>query len=479
MERIDSGNPGLDAILGGGYVANSTNLIMGMPGTGKTVLAQSILFHAATPERPALFLSTVSEPLDRMLRYVQQFEFFDPDKVGGSLLYEDLSETLRSRDLAASVHHIVDLIKELRPALLVIDSFKALHSFSSSPQEFRTVLSVLTAVLSSLAITSFWVGEYGADEVAVLPEFAVADSVVELVLKKTGTGDVRYLRVTKLRGSTYAGGEHAFRIGAGGLRLFPRLVTPEEPVSYELAALRSSTGVEALDEMLSDGLWKGSSTIVFGPPGSGKTLLGLHFVFRGIERGEKGLIATMQENPTQLQRIVHGFGWDLQEAIDSGMLTLLYRSPVGAYIDEIVAQVSETAVRGGVQRVLIDSVTDLAASSDEDRFRDFMYSLTQLLAVNGISALLTHETNDLFSTTVYSRYGISHMSDNVVLLSYVRRRAEIARAIAVIKTRASDHDSHTREFVITPRGITVGETFDWPAQDGGTKAGTRRKAGQA
>jgi circadian clock protein KaiC len=466
MERIASGNPALDRILGGGYVANSTNLIMGMPGTGKTVLAQSVLFHTATPERPALFLSTVSEPLDRMLRYVQKFEFFDPDKVGEALLYEDLSETLRSGDLESAVRHIIELIKELRPALLVIDSFKALHSFSSSTNEFRTVLSILTAVLSSLAITSFWVGEYGADEIAVLPEFAVADSIVELVLSKTGTGDVRYLRVTKLRGSAYSVGEHAFRIGTGGLQLFPRLVTPEEPISYELAGSRASTGVEALDAMLSDGLWKGSSTIVFGPPGSGKTLLGLHFIFRGIERGEKGLIATMQENPTQLQRIVQGFGWDLQEAIDSGMLTLMYRSPVGTYIDEIVGQVSETALSEGSQRVLIDSVNDLAAATDEDRFRDFMYSLTQFLAVNGISALLTHETSDLFSTTVYSRYGISHMSDNVVLLSYVRRHADIRRAIAVIKTRASDHDSRTREFLITPEGIAVGETFDWSAEEG-------------
>lgn len=215
MERVDSGNPALDRVLGGGYVCHSTNLIMGMPGTGKTVLAQSIIFHAATPERPALFLSTVSEPLDRMLRYVQRFEYFDPEMIGSAVVYEDLSETLRRGDLQAAVDHVVALIKEHQPGFLVIDSFKALHSFSTSAHEFRTALSVLSSVLSSLAITSFWVGEYSSDEITELPEFAVADSVVELVLKKTGTGDVRYLRVTKQRGSGFAVGEHAFKIGRG------------------------------------------------------------------------------------------------------------------------------------------------------------------------------------------------------------------------------------------------------------------------
>jgi circadian clock protein KaiC len=459
MERIASGNEALDAILGGGFLANSTNLIMGMPGTGKTVLAQGIVFHVATPDKPALFISTVSEPLDRMLHHVQQFEFFDPTLISEAITYEDLSDTLRAEGLGAAIERTIALIKEHRPRLVVIDSFKALHSVAGSEKEFRANLSVLTSVLTSLAITSFLVGEYATEEIHALPEFAVVDSIVELVLKKTGTGDVRYLRVTKLRASSFAGGEHAFRIGNAGLELFPRLTTPEAPISYELARARSSTGVEALDTMLSDGLWAGSSTIVFGPPGSGKTLLGLHFIFKGIERGEKGLIATMQENPTQLQRIVGGFGWDLEEAIASGMLDLMYVSPVGIYIDEFVSRVAQLASAKGSRRILVDSINDLQVSADENRFRDFMYSFTQQLAVSGVSAFMTHEIGDLFSTTVLSRYGISHMSDNVLLLNYVREGSQIKRAIAVIKTRASAHDPEIRQFTIDSTGIVVGNAF--------------------
>ena len=466
MKRIASGNEALDIILGGGFPANSTNLIMGMPGTGKTVLAESIAFHNATADRPALFISTVSEPLDRMLRYVQQFSFFDADKVGEALVYEEVSDKLRGEGMDAAMGHIVALVKEYRPGILVIDSFKALHAFSASASEFRSSLSTLASVLTSLAVTTFLVGEYGQDEIAVKPEFAVADGIVELVLTQARAGDVRYLRVRKVRGSDFAGGEHAFRIGPDGLELFPRLVSPTEPVSYELAVARSVTGVEALDAMLADGVWKGSSTIVFGPPGSGKTLLGLHFVFKGIERGEKGLIATMQENPTQLQRIVAGFGWDLQAAIDSGMLTLMYVSPVGLLIDEFVTRVSRTALAEGVQRVLVDSVNDLQVVADEERFRDFMYAFTQHLAVNGISVVMTNELADIFSTTVLSTYGVSHMSDNVLLLGYVRADSEIKRAISVIKTRASEHDAAIRQFVIAAEGLRIGRAFPpsvlWP-----------------
>ena len=328
MRRIESGNEALDQILGGGFPVNSTNLLMGMPGTGKTVLAQSIAFHNASAARPVLYISTVSEPLDRMLRYVQEFDYFDAAQIGEAIIYQELSEPLRTRGLVAAVDELVTLIKRYRPSFLVIDSFKALHSFTDSEQEFRASLAVLTSVLSSLAITSFWVGEYGPDEVPNLPEFAVTDSVVELVLDRIGVRDVRYLRVTKLRGSAFFGGQHAFRIGSAGIELFPRLITPDVPVDYELAVARSATGVPALDAMLSAGLWKGSSTLAFGPPGSGKTLLGLHFIFKGIEMGERGLIATMQENPTQLQRIAQGFGWDVQAAIASGMLILMYVSPV-------------------------------------------------------------------------------------------------------------------------------------------------------
>jgi circadian clock protein KaiC len=142
------------------------------------------------------------------------------------------------------------------------------------------------------------------------------------------------------------------------------------------------------------------------------------------------------------------------------MLTLMYISPVDIYIDEFVSRVSSRTLQEGAQRLLIDSVNDLQAASPSDgRFRDFMYAFTQAMAVNGVSTFMTHEIGDLFAATVLSRQGISHMSDNVLLLSYVRADAQIRRAISVIKTRASDHDPSIRQFSITSDGFVLREGF--------------------
>ena len=460
MDRISTGNDVLDSILDGGFPTNSINIIMGLPGTGKTILAEKVVFSNASKERPALYIATVSEPLDKMLRYLQEFDYFDAAIMGDAVIYEDMSEVLRSKGLNAFMDEIISLVKEHNPSFLVIDSFKALHAFSTAAGEFRSAISQLMNTLSSLAITSFLVGEYTSDEIASKPEFAIADGIVELVLQKVGVKDVRYLRVVKERGSQFRNGEHAFKIDRSGLVVFQRLVTPSDAVSYELVHKRDKTGVAVFDEMVADGFWQGASTIVFGPPGSGKTLLGLHFIFKGIEMGHKGLIATMEENPTQLHRIVSGFGWDMQKAVDDGMLELYYVSPVDIYIDEFVSTVSEMAFRSGAQRVMIDSLSDLVSSEpDVRRFRDFIYSLVQTMSTKGISTYMTHEMNNLFATSVTTEFGISHMSDNIVLIHYLRQQSEIKRAISIVKTRASMHDPRIRQFEITSEGFKIGDVF--------------------
>lgn len=474
MVRISSGSEALDSILGGGFPKNSINMIMGLPGTGKTILAEKIIFSNASAERPALYIGTVSEPLDKMLRYLQEFDYFDPSLIGDAVVYSDMSELLRTNGLNAFVEDVVELVKEHAPSFLVIDSFKALHAFSDSHRDFRQLLSKLATTLSSLAITTFLVGEYASDEISDLPEFAVADGIIELVLHKSGVKDARYLRVVKQRGSTFLNGEHAFKVTSSGLDVFPRFITPKATVSYDLSLERAKTGVEVLDTMVADGFWKGASTVAFGPPGSGKTLLGLHFLFQGIEMGEKALLATMQENPTQLARIVAGFGWDLQGAIDSGMLELHYVSPVDIYIDEFVSTVGRLAVENEASRVMIDSLNDLeAASPDSHRFRDFMYSFVQMMSLMGISTYMTSEVRNLFSTSVVTEFGISHMSDNVVLIHYVRQESEIKRAISVIKTRASHHDPHIRQFEIEPGGIRIGERFSDATDFGALSPGAK------
>ena len=428
-------------------------MIIGVPGSGKTILTEQYIFHNSTVERPALYLATVSEPFDKIIRYAQSLEFFDPDAVGTRVIYEDLGQALRDEGLSGVLSRVDQLIKEHHPGLVVIDSFKALHAFAADQGEFRRFLHDLAGRLTALAASSFWVGEYDPAESSEAPEFAVADAIIALGTTRISERQTRTLQIRKLRGSSFADGEHAYRITAAGLDVFPRLADPIERSDYALGTTRQSTGVEALDTLLADGYWPGSTTLVCGPSGVGKTLLGLHFIFQGAKAGQPGVIATLQENRIQLARIVEGFGWSL----DQPGVHLMARSPVDVYIDEWVYELLDLIEKTGARRVLIDSLADLYFTiGDPVRFREWMYSLTQRLVRAGVSLFTTLEVPELFEIVRVSEQGMSHLSDNVLLLQYIRRDSRIDRALTVLKTRASRHEPEVRSFEISREGIVLG-----------------------
>lgn len=454
-ERVSSGDDGLDQILGGGLPMNGINLIMGLPGSGKTILCQQFMFAGATEERPAVYLSTVSEPFEKIVRYAQALGFFARDAIGRSVYYEDLGRELTGASgLTAVTERIAALIKERRPGMIAIDSFKALGAFADDAQAFRRFLHDLAALLSAFPATCFWIGEYGEEETDTAPEFAVADAIISLARERVNERTVRLLEVTKLRGSDFSSGRHAYRLSKDGVTVFPRLADPITEASYRLGEERISSGIAPLDTMLAEGYAPGSSTLVVGPSGAGKTLMGLHFIFSGAASGEPGVIATLQENPIQLQRVARGFGWSL----DTERVTVMYRSPNDVYIDEWVYELLDLIESTGATRVMIDSLSDLQyASPDPVRLREFTYSLTQRLSRAGISPLMTSETPDLFHVGRLAEFGISHLSDNVILLQYVRADSRLLRTVTILKSRASAHDPESRVFEITPDGIVLGD----------------------
>jgi circadian clock protein KaiC len=449
--RLRSGNDRLDEVLGGGLPGNGISLITGLPGAGKTIVAQQYVFRNASQDRPAVYTSTVSEPLEKILRFGQTLDFFDTAAIGKSVFYEDLGGIVSHRGLPGVAEHLGAMLKQRHPGLIVIDSFKALHTFAEGPNGFRTFLHDLAALLTAVPASALWVGEYDETEIAAMPEFAVADAIVNLAAGRIGNREKRHLSVSKLRGSPFLSGLHTYRLDSQGIQVFPRLADSPLPAAYALGDGRVSSGITVLDEMIGDGYWPGASTLVTGPSGAGKTIMGLHFIVGGVRQGEPGVVATLQENPSQLRRMARGFGWSLE----GPSVELMYRSPVDIYIDQWVYELLEAVERTKARRVLVDSLMDLQlASPDEATFREFVYSLTQRFSRQGVNMLMTMETTGPLTTLSPSFTVISHLSDNLVILRHDLEQGSQRRSISVVKTRASKHAESVREFTIGPAGIT-------------------------
>jgi circadian clock protein KaiC len=454
-DRIATGCVGLDEILHGGIPSNTITVLMGAPGTGKTIMAEGLAFCNATEAKPALYLTTLSEPLEKFIFHGQSYNFFDPARVGKSVIYEDLGIRVRNAGVEKLAEIVTDMIGRYKPAFLFIDSFKALNELIDSAHARRTVIYDLASVLTAYDCTSFLIGEYSEAMTTDLPEFAIADVVLNLMKYSTNVREQRFLRVEKLRGSGSSPGLHAFLINEEGIQMYPRLVSPHLAPIYEPKVERVNSGIVGLDEMIEQGFWRGSTTLVAGPSGSGKTIMAVHFIREGVLRGEPGLYVGFQENSSQMARIMLNLGWNATELLGNGNFELMYQSPVEMQLDSVAAEVFQRVRTGKVRRIVIDALGDLErCSMDRQRFADFMYALTQWFAVENVTCMMTIEMRELFEVHHISDQQISNMSDNLVLLGFTPG-TEMKRTIRIIKTRGSSHDNRQHELEINDKGVVV------------------------
>jgi circadian clock protein KaiC len=462
IRQLPTGVPGLDEILGGGLPEYSFNIIAGAPGCGKTTLAHQIVFANANPKQPALYFTVLGEPAIKMLRYQQQFTFFDQSKMDGSIRFFNLSQLVLDNDLAAVLAEITKEVEASNARLVVVDSFRTVvrkASTNASEMELQGFVQRLALHLTSWQATTFLIGEYVEGELRDNPVFTVADGLFWLYQNIERNSIVRKMQIMKLRGQESVLGLHTFRITKDGLQSFPRTLALLGQSDHVKGRRRLSTGVRELDAMIGGGVPEGDSLLLAGPSGSGKSLLGTHFIAEGLRQNEPGIVAIFEEIPAEYAHRAATFGFDFDTPQKDGSLKIIYLRPLDLSVDETVHEIVNNVKKIGCKRLVIDSLVGfemaLAPGFRAD-FRESLYRMIAALTRLGVTIVTTVEVDDNFTSMNLSNFTVSFLADDILRLRYVSINGQLRKMLLAVKMRRSDHSIDMVEYQITSKGVVIG-----------------------
>jgi circadian clock protein KaiC len=462
IRQLHTGVRGLDEIICGGLPEFSFNIIAGAPGSGKTTLAHQIVFANATRQKPALYFTVLGEPAIKMLRYQQQYSFFDSSKVGKAVRFVNLSDVIMEKDLGGVFEEIIKEVQAANPTIVVVDSFRTVVRKGlggRSESELQAFIQRLALFLTSWEATTFLIGEYTEGELRDNPLFTVCDGLFWLTQLVQRNSVVRKLQVVKLRGQDSVPGLHTIRISGDGIQAFSRTLGLGKDSGKSLSKMhRLSTGIPELDKMLGGGILEGDSVLVSGPSGTGKSAIATHFLAEGLRNGETAIAAIFEERPQGYSARARSFGLNLETPQKAGRLEMLYLRPLDLSVDETMQEILDAVRRLGAKRLVIDSLVGfemaLAPGFRED-YRESLYRMIAALTGAGVTILTTVEIEDTFTSFEFSHYTISFLTDDIIRLRYMEIDGQLRKMMVVVKMRGGNHSKDIREYVITDKGVVV------------------------
>ncbi len=466
LNPIVSGVPGLDTVLGGGIPEYSLNLIAGEPGSGKTTLANQIVFANASPSYRALYFNALGEPPLKMLRYQQQYNFFDQDKIGNAVRFIDLSEQMTELDLGKVLDRIIREVETSKPRLVVMDSFssvvRAATLLKSGADQLQEFMQKLAIQMAAWRATTFLVGTFPDILGEKNSTFTLVDGIIRLTQDIQRSSVVRKLQVVKVRGQASLPGMHTFRITGDGIQVFPRMMQRPESDLRKSTTVRLKTGNLELDKMLGGGIPTGDSVLLAGPSGSGKTTLSAQFIVEGLKGNEHGIVVAFEEHPQDYLKHTTKLGVDMNKMIKQNKLGVIYLRPLDLSVDETLYDLRREVTRIKAKRVVIDSLSGFEialAPPYRDDFRESLYRMVGTLTSLGVTVLMTVEVTETFTDLHFSPHSVSFLTDTIIMQRYIELDGQLRKIIMVVKMRGGEHSSDLRLYDTSAKGLVIGDTL--------------------
>jgi circadian clock protein KaiC len=461
LPRFTSGISGLDRILNGGFFAGGVYIVEGAPGAGKTILANQICFHRAKEGQRVLYVTLLSESHARLLQHLQDMSFFDAGAIPERLTYVSGFRVLEEGGLRALLELLHRELRAQSAKVVILDGFAAVGESAETDREFKKFVHELQVQAGLGTCTFFLLSSGTSGEGSVQPVHTMVDGLIRLSDHVFGVRAQRELQVLKFRGSRYLRGVHSFEISDDGIRVYPRLESSSAASGEHSGSSRLAIGIPRLDAMIGGGLRTTSSTMILGPSGVGKTVVGYRFLACATAK-EKGLLFSFYETPQRVLAKTKGVGIDLAAGHDRGHIELVWQSPVESTLDAIGWRILESVDRLGAKRLFIDGFNAIeGASAHPERVPQFFAALGRELQARGVTTMYAAELHQIFSPQIAAPLrGLSPLIENLLLMRFVELRAQLRRTLSVIKLRDSEFDPAICEFCLTSHGLDVVDSLD-------------------